>query len=175
MRLYLVNYRHESSAPAQSITRLPLTEATKLAEQLYRNSTCKAHRRFGTNFFQYYENRKKAEQWMYQQFQQLGGHPKTANPLYFSLQSSSVLADNYDDGKEIRLNLDAIADVDISFTLGDSMALYYTESLNRLLTKRELLALLGSYDHDMGALIQASGEHCAFIEAQLWNDRYIAE
>lgn len=171
MALYLINYRHASSAPAQSITRLPLEEASKLASQLYHSSTCKAHRRFGPDFVQYYENRKKAEQWLYQHFQLLGGHPKTTNPLYFSLQTSSALASNYNDTQEIRLDLDTIADEDISFTLGDSMALYYTGSLNQLLTKQEILALLAS--HDIDAFIRASGKHCTFIEAQLWNDEYI--
>lgn len=45
MELYLVNYRHKDSEPFKSITDLPLEKAKKLAERLYKSSSCKDHRR----------------------------------------------------------------------------------------------------------------------------------
>ena len=80
MKLYLVNYRHKDSVPCKSITELPLEEAKKLAEQLHAGSDCRAHRRFGAEFERYYDDRRKAEQWMYDMFCELGGKPETKHP-----------------------------------------------------------------------------------------------
>ena len=94
MGLYLVNYRHKDSEACKSITELPIKEAIKLAEQLHTDNTCRAHRRFGADFERYYEERCKAEQWMYEAFGKLGGLPKIKHPLYFTVQPSEEFAEN---------------------------------------------------------------------------------
>ena len=73
----------------------------------------------------------------------------------------------------VKIDLDKIADSDISFTFGDSMALYYTEKLNRMYTKNELLKQLELYDNDVNKMLEQNKEQVAFIEAQLWSDVYI--
>ena len=138
MELYLVNYRHKKSEACKNITELPLEEAKKLAEKLYSDCSCRAHRRFGVTFEQYYENRCKAEQWLYDFFCKLGGTPKRKHPLYFTVQPSEVLAENYGEHCAIKIDLDEVAEGDISFTFGDSMALYYTEKLHQVYTKKDL-------------------------------------
>ncbi|MBE5930284.1 MAG: hypothetical protein E7268_04370 [Lachnospiraceae bacterium] len=173
MKLYLVNYRHKDSVPCKSITELPLEEAKKLAKQLYSGSSCRAHRRFGAEFERYYGDRRKAEQWMYDMFCELGGKPETKHPYYFTVQPSEALSENYGEYRMIQIDLDEIDDSDISFTLGDSMALYYTEKLHQVYTKTDLLEQLELYDNDVNKMLEHKKEQAAFIEAQLWNDMYL--
>lgn len=175
MELYLVNYRHKNSTPCKSITELPLEAAKKLAEKLHAGSECRAHRRFGADFERYYHDRCKAEEWMQDAFRKLGGTPKREHPLYFTVQPSVVLSENYGEYGMIQIDLDEIADCDISFTFGDSMALYYTEKLRQVYTKNELLIQLELYDNDVNKMLEQTENQAVFIEAQLWNDRYLKE
>ncbi len=175
MKFYLVNYRHKDSMPCKSITELSFAEAKKLAEQLHFGSSCRAHRRFGAEFERYYGDRRKAEQWMYDVFCEHGGMPKRKNPLYFTVQPSDVLSENYGEHCMIQIDLDEIADGDISFTLGDSMALYYTEKLNQMFTKNDLLKQLELYNNDVNKMLECNEEQVVFIEAQLWNDKYLKD
>ena len=83
---YLINYRNTNSCQCKSITELPLSEAKAVAEHLYQNSPCRAHRRFGPNFAQYYADRHKVEQWLFDNFKNSGGNPQSKHPLYFVFQ-----------------------------------------------------------------------------------------
>ena len=95
------------------------------------------------------------------------------HPLYFTVQPSEALAENYGEHCAIKIDLDEVADSDISFTLGDSMALYYTEKLHQVYTKNDLLKQLELYDKDVKILLEQNKEQVMFIEAQLWNDKYL--
>lgn len=104
-----------------------------------------------------------------------GGTPEKTHPLYFTVQTSVVLSENYGEPCVIQIDLDEIADGDVSFTFGDSMALYYTEKLNQVFTKNDLLKQLKLYDNDVNRLLEHNDEQAVFIEAQLWNDKYLKE
>ena len=173
MKLYLVNYRYKESEACKSITELPLEAAKKLAEKLHADSSCRAHRRFGASFEHYYEDRCKTEQWLYDAFCKHGGMPKRRHPLYFTVQPSKELSENYGEHSVIEIDLDEVADMDVSFTIGDSMALYYAEKLHQVFTKNDLLKQLELYDNDVNKLLEQNKEQSSFIEAQLWNDRYL--
>lgn len=175
MSLLLVNYRHAGSELGKSITSLPLEEAIKIADKLYNNSPCKAHRRFGSAFVRYYEDRIKVERWLYDRCLQIGVRPKIKHPLYFTLRESKELSDNFGEYQEFKLNLDEIADEDISFTLGDSMALYYEGELGHVFTKKELLEQVESAGpcKDSDDFFGKISKQCAFIEVQLWNMEYL--
>lgn len=171
MKLQLVSYRHAASEAGKSITELPPDEALALAEALYCRSACKAHRRFDPGVFAlYYEARKQAEKRMYESFRAKGGLPEMQHPLYFVLQASASLASGFGDPREIRLELDSLGDDDVSFTLGDSMALYYGGALEGVLTKAELLQRLEAQQYDVTALLPGPAEPGAFVEAQLWTE-----
>lgn len=173
MKLYLVNYRHKESEACKSITELPLEEAKKLAEKLHADSDCRAHRRFGAAFERYYVDRCKVEQWMRESFCKLGGMPERSHPLYFTLLPSEILSEIYGENCITEIDLDEVADIDISFTFGDSMALYYTEKLTQMFTKSYLLKQLELYDNDVNKLLEQEKEQITFIEAQLWNNKYL--
>lgn len=166
--LYLINYRNTNSYQCKSITELPFLEAKSVADRLYQNSPCVAHRRFGPNFAQYYDDRQKVEQWLYDNFKKSGGKPKAKHPLYFVVQYTEKPVFDFGDSQAVQLNLNDIADEDVSFSLGDSMNLYYQGTLNRLLTKNDLQELLRTHESDMHNFLSEIG----FIEAQLWNHNY---
>lgn len=164
----MINYRNSNSCPCKSITELPFWEAKAVAERLYQNDPCMAHRRFGPDFARYYDDRQKVEQWLFDNFKNAGGNPRSEHPLYFVLQYTENPVFDFGDTRSYQLNLDAIACEDVSFTLGDSMSLYYKGTLNRLLTKKDLLELLRTHESDMNDFLCEMG----FIEAQLWNHSY---
>lgn len=93
--------------------------------------------------------------------------------MYFTLQASEELSGVYGEHCEIKLSLDEIADCDISFTFGDSMALYYCETLNQVFTKNELLKQLKLYNNDVNKFLEDMKERCVFVEAHLWNNKYL--
>ena len=175
MELFLVNYRHKDSEPCRSITELPLEEAKRVAEMLRTGSDCRAHRRFGSSFESYYYDRCKVEKWIQDTFCKLGGTPKREHPLYFTVQYSEMLSEHYGEHCMIKIDLNEVVDGDISFTFGDSMALYYTEKLNRVYTKNGLLKQLEIYDNDVNKMLEQNKEQVGFIEAQLWNDKYLQD
>lgn len=173
MKLWLVSYRHAASEAGKSITELPPEEAQAMAEALYCRSACKAHRRFEPERFpRYYRERLQAERLLYDSFRARGGMPKREHPLYFTLQASESLASGFGDPREIRLELDSLRDEDVSFTLGDSMALYYGGALEGVLTKAELLQRLEAQQYDVTALLPGPAEPGAFVEAQLWTEAW---
>ena len=55
------------------------------------------------------------------------------------------------------------------------MALYYTGKLNKVFTKNELLKYLELYGNDVNKLLEHTEEQVSFIEAQLWNNKYLKE
>lgn len=175
MKLYLVNYRHKDSEPCRSITELPLEAAKRLAAKLHTGSFCRAHRRFGADFEHYYEDRCKAEQRMHDAFRKCGGTPERRCPLYFTIQPSGVLSENYGEHCVIQIDLDEIEVGDISFTFGDSMALYYTEKLCKVYTKNKLLEQLELFDNDVNKMLEQTDNQAVYIEAQLWSDKYLKE
>lgn len=166
--LYLINYRNTNSCKCKSITELPFLEAKAVADHLYQNSPCTAHRRFGPDFAQYYNDRQKAEQWLHDHFINSGGNPQSKHPLYFVVQYTEEPVFDFGNYQTFRLNLNDIADEDVSFSLGDSMHLYYQGVLNHLLTKNDLLELLRTHEPDMHNFLSKTG----LIEAHLWNHSY---
>ena len=172
MKLYIVNYRHAKSEPLKSITQLPRDEAFKLAEKLYSQSQCRAHRRFGPDFPSYYEYRLKVEKWLYESFVAIGGRPQTRHPFYFALEACESLQRNFGECEEVRICIDDVDDGDISFTFGDSMAQMETSNMRPLFSKQTLLEYLRAYDNNVSLFLESIKEPYRCVEAQLWTDRY---
>ncbi len=172
MDLFLVNYRHSGSEPLKSITQLPRDDAFRVAEKLYGQSQCYAHRRFGPDFTSYYEYRLKVEQWLYDSFLQLGGKPQTRHPFYFVLQYCDAFCRNFGESVEVRLPLQDIDPSDISFTFGDSMAQMETSAMEPLFLRDTLYESIRSCDNDVDRFLASIRDPYVCIEAQLWTDRY---
>ncbi len=167
--LVLVRYYHKDSEPMKSISALSKQEAEQLAKKLLIQSDCRAHRRFGAGFMNYYQERIKAEQWLYHQFSALGGKPELQHPLYFVLQPNH-LRENFGDVREVRLSLREIEETEVSFTFGDSMANWFEGAKPNLILKHELLARIKACG-SVEAFLKTA-EAFDYIEAQLWTDRF---
>ena len=77
-----------------------------------------AHRRFGPNFAQYYEERQMVEQWLFENLKKIGGNPQSKHPLYFVFQHTENPVFDFGDTQSYKLNFNDIACEDVSFSLG---------------------------------------------------------
>ena len=148
---------------------LPKEEAVKIAAELYEKSECIAHRRFGVNFLNYYDDRLKLEKWLYDSFISIGGKPKKKHPLYFVLEASDKFHQYYEMGEVIRMCLDDIEDYDVSFTLGDSMEQMYTTNNLQVFSKQKLMEYIRKYNNVHEFLNHIKAKY-SIVEVQLWNN-----
>ncbi|HBN83378.1 MAG TPA: hypothetical protein DDZ89_05990 [Clostridiales bacterium] len=174
-KIILVNYSYNSSEPLKSITQLSEKEAFAVAEKLYKESQCRAHRRFGPDFPVYYRHRLKTEEWLYDHFVAMGGKPETSHPYYFALQHCESLYRNFEYGKAIKINLSDIHSQDISFTFGDSVAQMGSPERKDPFMKDQLLSYISACDNDVNQFIDSIKEKYVCIEAQLWTDKYFSD
>jgi len=170
--IFIVNYRHSNCEPMKSITLLPKEDALILANKLYTKSPCRAHNRFGSDFEEYYESRVEMEKWLYERFIALGGNPKLKNPFYFSLQYSDDLYDNFNEGSIIKIELKDISILDISFTFGDSMAMFYSSDWKDPFLKNHLYNYIFENDNNADNFLCNIQQQYHYIEVQLWTDEY---
>lgn len=175
--LTLVNYCHPDCEPMQNIVRLPKAEAFALAKRM-----AEAHpdtTSFGrfADFDNYYALRMTQDAYLHQSFLALGGKPQETHPLSFVLEGSDYLKHWFADGIETRLPLRCVAPEHISFTMGDSGALYQRQGFVELLTVEDLRLLLKRNNGDLQGILRElhRTKGCAYIEAQLWSDEALKE
>ena len=163
-RIVLTHYYAEGCTPLLNLLKLGEEDRARLVEDLSRNEG-KAYGRF-RNPDWYLLRRAAMEKWMHEEFIRLGGRPRTPHPLYFIVGESAFLRTCVGDNcRQITVALDDIPEDTVSFTLGDSLSLYVSETEKKLYTKRMFLEL-----PDM----DGSGRQCDnernFTEAQIWQD-----
>ncbi|MDE6293386.1 MAG: hypothetical protein K2L88_02045, partial [Clostridiales bacterium] len=106
--LYIVNYCHKSCEPLLNIMRLPKEQAFDLARKMaIDNKDTTAFYRFA-DFENYYPERLKTDELLYNRFIELGGKPKQQHPLSFVLQGSDFLDRWFDGGIVTKIPLDII-------------------------------------------------------------------
>jgi len=168
----LVHYCHPDCEPLLNIMRLPKKEAFAMARQMAESHPeTTAFYRFA-DFNNYYALREAQDKYLYEQFQKLGGRPEEEHPLSFVIEGSSYLKEWFGDGNEVRILLSEIADEHISFTIGDSGALYQKDRMVELLTRPELKRRVEA-SGGLDDLLKAEGKN--YVEVQLWSDRYIVQ
>ena len=169
--LVLVNYCHPDCTPLMNIMRLPKRKAFEFAGELAKSHPdTTAFYRFA-DFDNYYEARKKLDEYLYSQFMKLGGEPEEKHPLSFVVEGSDYLREWFGHGTKIKLPLKNISPLHITFTIGDSCAEFQKNGKVELLVVGNLKQLLKLYNGDFEAFIKDTGHH--YIEAQLWSDKYI--
>lgn len=169
--LLLTHYYSEEFEPMHSIIDCDERQRQVIVKQLSANPN-KSYGRF-RNFEWYIKNRMETEKWLYQEFIKLGGIPKLISPLYFILGSSNYLESCYGSQvKKIQVSIDIINECDISFTLTDSMAMYLSKDIKRVLTEKMLFELLGNNHNDLMEYIKNIDSEHKYIEAQVWNNEY---
>lgn len=176
--LYITNYCDSRCTPLQSITRLPSDEAYKLAEELSQHAgpSFTSFSRFTASDFEgYYEKRKRTEEWLLSKTAGLGIRPRNRAPLYFVLGESDYLDKWFENGRKTRLFLRDISPEDISFTYGDSMSRLDSKDRMDPFTIETLILFLLERTDDISSYLAELNKQNRYIEAQLWNDRYLKD
>ena len=167
--IYLIHYCHPKCIPLYSITELPQEEAFKLAETFGKNSET-AFGRF-KHFYDYYPNRIKTEEYLYNWFIENKGEPKTKHPLYFVIGGSEYLFNWFDKGIIIKLPLSIIKERHISFTIGDSCAKFRKDNFLNPILKNDLYKIINEQNGDIDIILRR--HDTKYIECQLWNNKYL--
>ena len=156
---------------SHSITEYNTQQQFDIAKKL---AQCdgRALRRFD-KFEEYISRRVKTEEWLYEMFLEINGLPKTKNPFYFVLGEHDDL--RHDFGSEssyIQLDTDQILDSFLSFTIGDSMSVLFSDAPKRIYTISQIKEIVNDT-----TFIDRQFEHITpnhrYIEAQLWDKRYL--
>ena len=176
--VYIVNYCHPYCQPFSNICRLPREEAFALACKMAENNPdTTAFGRFA-DFENYYPRRMKTDACLYRLFVSLGGKPKEKHPLSFVLHGSEFLNKWFGYGVASKLRLKDIPPESVSFTLGDSMAIFQSNDKGTverngeatMYTKERMVNILNAYDGTMDDFMREVREKHNYIEAQLWCD-----
>ena len=171
--LYIVNYCHPDCEPFMNICRLPKEEAfSKARKMAAAHPDTTAFFRFA-DFDNYYPLRMKQDKELYSLFVSLGGKPKEKHPLSFVLQGSEYLDHWFGNGTVSRLDLKDIPAEFISFTLGDSGAVFEKSGKLTVHTKETLLKMIREYQGSINDFMDEVKEKYDYIEAQLWNDDFL--
>lgn len=155
------------------ITEYTPQEQQALAERLLCGSG-RALRRFD-RFDDYIQRRIHTEQWLYSTFLELGGQPISPCPFYFILGKNESLKCDFGAGAgELTLDTTQINAHDISFTLGDSIGLYFSPAPKRLYTLDEIESISLNTAFIQKQMAPLEPYH-RYIEAQLWDKHYLNE
>ncbi len=168
MNLWLTNYCHPACEPMKNIVRLPRAEAFALAQRLAQANRGDSFYRFA-DFERYYALRMAQDRALYDAFVALGGRPRVQHPLSFVVGESDYLRQWFGDGPATRIPLSQVPEECISFTLGDSGAIFQRTGAVQVLTKAVLLRRLAE---DSSWLEKTLAEHhYHYMEAQLWLEK----
>lgn len=166
----LVNYCHKSCTPLMNIMRLPEAEAFALAAKMAKeNPQTTAFYRFA-DFPNYYPRRMEADARLHAAFAELGGHPVEQHPLSFVLQGSDYLAAWFDHGIVTEIPLACVPEEQVSFTLGDSMAVLARDGRFTMLTLGMLAQAMEDHPEGPAGWLREAQEKHHYIEVQLWDD-----
>lgn len=169
----LIDSNNESLAEmfTSSITEYSKDKQQAIAEQLSHCSG-RALRRFD-QFDNYISQRQETEKWLYSSFIKAGGHPASMHPFYFILGESQQLKHDFGVGaKAIHLDTNLICYNHISFTLGDSVGIFYSSAPNQIYLFNQLENLL--FDPELIQLqMKPLKPYHQYIEAQLWDKHYL--
>ena len=154
-----------------SITEYAEKEQHVIAKQLSHYSGRALHR--FNQFDKYIFQRQETEKWLYSAFLKIGGHPNSIHPFYFILGESEQLKHDFGVGaKSIQLDTNQICHNHISFTIGDSVGVFFSSAPNQIYLLNQLENLLSNPE-----LIQWQMKplelHHQYIEAQLWDKHYL--
>lgn len=165
--------RSFSKILTSSITEYSVTEQQSIANKL---SLCpgRALRRFD-QFNDYILKRQQTENWLYTTFLKIGGHPLCMHPFYFILGEYQQLKNDFGiNAQSIQLDTNTISYDQISFTLGDSVGMFFSSAPNQIYLLDQLENLLSNPELIAQQMKPLKNYH-HYIEAQLWNKDYLKE
>ena len=167
--ILITHYFYPGTDPWKNIMNLPEKEAFRVAAELAdKHPDTTSFGRFA-DFVNYYPNRKRADEYVREEFIKLGGRPKLMHPYSFVLGECEYLKDWFDANDKLVLNLSDIPDDQISFTLGDSCALLIHGEEPTVLTKAMLLDGINACEGSVEEYCKKSLGKYAYVEVQLWS------
>ena len=158
---------------SKSITKYSPEKQKKIAEQLS-NYSGRALRRFDPDQFEnYIKRRNQTEKWLYNAFLEIGGYPVSQHPFYCVLGENKYLYHDFGENT-VALQLDTaeISEYHLSFTLGDSVGIYFSSAPKRIYTLKQISSLLADTTY-IKKQMQHLNRYHQYIEAQLWSTKYI--
>ena len=154
-----------------SITECSVNEQQNIAEQLSHCSGRALHR--FKRFNNYILQRNETENWLYSQFLEIGGHPTTMYPFYFIVGENQQLKRDFGTNVQtLQLNTNIINCNHLSFTLGDSVGMFYSSAPNKIYLLNQLEELLSDPEFIEWQMKPLKTYH-RYIEAQLWDKHYL--
>jgi hypothetical protein len=167
--IYLTHYFYPGTDPWKNIMLLPEDEAFRIAGKLAAaHPETTSFGRFA-DFRNYYPARKKADEYVRGKFAALGGKPVLAHPYSFTLMECEYLRKWFSNGEKIVISLEDVPDDQISFTIGDSCALF-TQGLELVvLTKKMLLEQVRACDGLVDVFLKKALGRYQYVEVQLWD------
>jgi len=182
---YLYHYYEKGQPPFRSISALSFDEAEKVLNELRERNENLVH----PNIKWFLEWRYNSDKIIRGKFIEIGGKPVRTAPIFFSLGANKGISTWFEDADCIKIPIDEFDLDTVSFTYGDSLAVFNT----RLYTGEEWWGNVYRYD-DMLKLIDKYGypEDCEYngikgifpkdkplghylkyIEAHIWSDEVL--
>lgn len=154
-----------------SITEYTVQEQQAFAAQLLHSSGRALHR--FKHFNDYIHRRIQTERWLYSAYEKMSGKKVTQHPFYFILGKNERLKHDFGpDAGELVLDTNQINALDISFTLGDSIGLFFSTAPKRVYSLEEIeeISCDTAFVHNQ---MEPLEPYHHYIEAQLWNKFYL--
>ncbi len=168
-KLFITHYFFPGTDPWKNIMNLPEEEAFRVAAELAeKHPDTTSFGRFA-DFVNYYPARKRADEFVREEFVKLGGKPKLLHPYSFVIGECEYLRKWFDTNDKIVLDLSDIPDDQVSFTLGDSCALLIHGETPSVLTKTMLIEGIMECGGSTEEYFQKSLGKYAYVEVQLWD------
>ena len=170
--MYITHYYPEDSPIFSRITQYTKKERMEIANILA-SKEGSALTRF-RDFERYYQKRIQTEKWLYAEAKNIKLSPSVQSPWYFVLGDNYLMNKGFGiNSKAFRINLSDINDSDISFTIGDSIAVYFSEKIkNKLYNKKTILNYYSNNFDKIEKIYSYLHPKHQYIEAQLWTDIY---
>lgn len=154
-----------------TITEYPIEQQYTISKILAQGSG-RALRRFD-NFDKYIYKRQQTEKWLYTSFKSMGGKPNTMFPYYFIVGENEQLKQDFGTyASSIQIDTDIISAYHLSFTIGDSMAIYFSNIPKQIYLIDQITKLIEN-DELVNEQLSSLKPYHRYIEAQLWNKDYI--
>jgi len=182
--IYLYHYFEKTLAPFMSITSLPEEEAKRIL------MIKREEGKFGNaNIDDFLKKRYDMDRKLRKAFIEHGGKPQRMTPIYMMLGEHRQWESAYENPAIIKIPLKEFAPLTVSFTYGDSFAIFNPELFgkeeywNKIYFADEILKIVERYglsphvEYDFKRGIYPNDKninhHLKYVEAHIWSDEVL--
>lgn len=170
--MYITHYYPQNTSPFSRITQYSGKERNDIVE-LLSSMSGSALSRF-KNFDYYYQRRLQTEKWLYQNAQKMKINTVENSPWYFVLEENHLMHTGFGpNAKFFRIDLDYIDSSDITFTIGDSISIFFSSQAEKIVyNKDSILDIYLNKYYKVENIYKVLQPQHQYIEAQLWTNKY---